>query len=1232
MNNSEPKPINGASANSDWDSLLGPAESIEEEYREKEDHYNNKKIYKVGSEALGVKRFTEEDRAQKIAEAKQARDEALKTRAEYIDTLEQNQNRTASDLSNDFSGETNRNDKSGRERTFSEWDVYPIAGEETSREYGDRLIKNHDLTVMSELLPKEEGESVEEYNQRIKLAHDKFSREDGETTEHYNERIKEAYQNNGIFAAIAEGMIEKESTIAKDLRDDLLNIDDMRDSGRFDEERAKELRREVTEKAIKRQREQNRASTKESKREELKEKIAARKAEEEEKAKREAEEREKARLEELKKLEEEERELEETNRKIKEAEEELEKLKRKKGEERDAKLGPALNLDFTHDRQEMVHDYAERELNVDASKTIISRIWKGTWFKKYYQKKYEREISSGERQVTTEDGRRMDIDSILEERSSSAITRFVMGVTDEYSDLIHKKAGESYTEADENTIKIVRDAIETYAQADPKDTNEEDLRREFANKINEIEGESRDGGPKVNKTLLNNYFELAKQARERVLHGIAIERVMDGFTVYNAEVRNNVRSEVHRDNIDKIVNRIESGAITQFIPPEVVAGALTTAAALTQIGARALAGVGVGIGVGAAAAGLRERNRVTEDRVRKMRDNAMGLGYDSIGLNPDAKGHKKRVHEKMAKYEAEIGGTLYDIRPAGELSRNIQNALDSDNQEDLMYAFIEAKVRTLFSDMYDKDLISYSSAGKIGDERLALDVAMVKANKKLAQMPEYRETLLNGVKRYMAEIKESVKTDDENLQRLRARKALTKAGKTALIGSAIFFASQEITALLDPNKIGIFEKFGLVKTKNGENATQTILARLRGPNTTTSSKVDTVNGISGDRKVEIDRLEQDGWTKTEVKAPWSETTKSVVEVKPEDAASKVKLHLEFADNGTTRIDGNELRLDMQNGSMISRLHGNSTMGNRVFNYDQLAADGKIRGYLTIGDSTFEVTTKINGAGQLTWAENGVFTTTSGESIKAISENGESLFKYFRVAVLDGVNSDGSVNAVSLATEVGNNTFNGTITEVAETIVEHPGIYDFAKTITEEVPIITSFDGIAAPISSRVGLGETYQRQYEEIQNTTPPSIETTSNGQNPNPEPQGNSTVSEPVPYTNIGNLTPEAQPNTDVVNTAPEPTGNQNTAPNANESNQRAEYESFLRDRYGDLVGEEGVKLMTETGLDDNTSTEIANWWQNLSDEAKTAVREYISEPIGNSRYGNALRTWLSIQPGENQ
>ncbi len=1082
-------------------------------------------------------------------------------------------------LSN-YAGEKNINDKTGKRRTFTEFDLYPKQPGETNEEYGARLKFMHQKTAeyqAEEAAREAEARAITDKNDLrtnnyLESEQGKQELQAEANFDRISEKIEQAIKDGKITEEHAKVLLEKQldkaTNVIDGIRQDYVDRQSVGTPeeqeaynkwlSNHDEENKKNLeaRKETSEEGVGEEQEKH----------EEQEKL---KVEEEEKTK--LEEEKKRQLEELVKNEEEKKRLEARLKQI------------------DEELGPlaAINADFTHDKKELAHDIAEQQLNEEQAKSnLIKRIWKGSIARKYYQKKYERQLLSGERAAGTgDDGKDIMLDDIIRDRSGSAIRRFVLGATEDMQ-YIHEKIGkerkdgtydgEKLTEADAETTNAVRGAIEKFASTKiPEGGSIEDLKRIFGNDIKRIKAEARDQGQNIDATTIDNYLEVAMQARQRVEHGIAMDRVMEGFRVFNADVRNNMRTEAHRDNIDKIVNRIESSKIGSVIPAEALAMAVGTAWSLIQTGARSAARIAApvgGIAVSGALAGLRERNRVTEDRARMMRDAAVGLEYDGMS-DEEIRGRRAK---KRAKYEARIGGTLYDLRPASELTSNIAQALNSGDGEAKLRAIAEARVRIGYSDSEQKDLISYSSADKMGDERTRLDMAVIRAEKSLSGEEKQRLEILKTVVR--KEINNDVNENDQDFRKVRAAQAVKQAGKTVLIGSAVFFASQEIMAAIDPNKVGLFEKAGLLKTQNNENAQETILASLAGPSVRTETHVDTIEDISGDRQTEINQYEQAGYTKVEKTAAWTETKKDLVEVDPSQSTAQVKVEYDgWANNGTSVSDGNELRLYLNNGQITSGMHGVSTMGGEALDYDAAAAAGRVKLYLTIGDSKFEIASKVNSAGELAWGENGLFTTTTGETIQAVSNNGEKLYKYAEIVLDNGKDANGISHIIPFATDLGPDSFSGKIQQVAETTVEHPAMYDFVKTTVTEIPRDISYGGIATAQTSRVGLGG--------------PRTANTVENNNMNQE-------------ATLGRNTPPAQ-SAEQADTA------------------KAEFTERIRRDFGNLVGEDGVNYMSGNINDNNTATGISQWWNSLNQEAKDAVIDFEREY---HPYGTMLRSWLQL------
>lgn len=1214
-----------------WASLYDPIrKNIDDNLKDDKAHIQNKLDHKYG--------YNQEDANRELEERTKLHDDQVAEIDAYMAKLEQTKNRTEEEYNKqhqeDFVGERNYNDKQNKERTFTTYDVYPNIDPSPDQPFGERTRRRNDMTVLTEYLPMFPDEAADSYSKRVNQVYEDFPREDGEDLDHYKERIEKADKDNELLMSLAKHTIEPDSKIAESLQADLDDIAKMEQSGRYSKEQIDHFRHEQLEKAINEQYDANQKAAKEDKRNILREKLANKKQGLDDLAKKELEEKAKKELEEKAKIEAAQKKLIEDETRLKEVNEELYKTKQDRLDEIDKELGPlvAVNADFTHDKKELAHDFAEQALNAENAKSnLIKRIWKGNLFKKYYEKKYEREIMEGKRDVDV-DGKKMSLEQVIKNRSDSAIERFTLAATDEYGrEYIHDKAGEDMTEADKRTTEVVKSAVEKFAKARiPEDGDMDKLIRDFDNDIRELIAEGKDNGAPVNEAMINNYLDIAKQARMRAEHGIAMERVMDGFKVVNAEVRNNVRTEAHRDSIDKATNWLESTKVGSILPPEIIAGAVGTVAALTQTGVRAAAGVIGGIGVSSIAAGLRERNRVTEDRARMMRDAAINEVYNS--------GDDTRANRKRSKYEAKLGGTIYDIRPASELTSNLNEALESGNNEQILRAIAEARVRIDYSDSEQKDLICYSSADKMGDERTRLDIAVIRATHGLSE--QERAKLKTMEETVQNEIVKNVEANDANFRKIRAAQALKQAGKTVLISSAFFLGSQEVMAALDPNKIGLlektgaFEKLGIKTPENTENATETLLAGLARPSVKTEVHTTEPIRLRGDQEVEAQRLEQLGYEKQLVSKGTTESTTEVVDIRPANSPNALRVNTTFADNGTKFADGNELGLHLENGHYVAKLSGNSTMGDQVFNYEQLANAGRIKGHITIGGGTFEMQSAVDASGNITWPidASGNITTTTGETIRAFGENGEKLFRSIRVVADNGVDADGVRQVVSLAADAGTDSFNGTIQQVVDTVTRTPDIYEFVKTTVTETPItapVSFSGGIVPPVfTSRVGLGEA--RATQNTANEARAPGETPSGANNTENPPADNEAPAQTE--TSSDNTTSTGQS----ADTAPTSNDNQEPAqsfqptqptPNQAPNSTVDQGNEGIRSAFLNLVGEDGVRFMTDTArLNQSYSDELGEWWKDLSEEARNEVIGF-EEINRTANTGIALRAWLENQ-----
>ena len=900
----------------------------------------------------------------------------------------------------------------------------------------------------------------------------------------------------------------------------------------------------------------------------------------------------------------------------------------------------AVNADFSLDKKDLAHDLAEQELNKEvAGAGALKRLWKGTLFKKYFELKYTKQFESGDREVEIE-GKKYGVEDLIAGRKDAAIKRFVMGVVEDNHAYIHDKAGEEMKPADEETTAIIKKVIENFATFEiPEGHSLDDLKLVFRNKMNELKAISRDRGDETEPLLFDNYLEVAVKARERFEHGMAIEDVMEGFRVVNATARDGIRTEAHRDALDRLINRAESGALGQFIPAEAIAAGVGIVAALTQPGSRALLGAAGGIGVSSVLAGLKERNRVTEDRARMLRDIANGMNYEGEGA--------ESPRGRTARYEKRIGDTLYATEKASDLTANIEKALSMEGEgksDAILRAIAEARVRIDFSDAERKDLIAYSSEDKRGDERLALDIATIRAEKALSDDDKRKlESIKAQIKR---EVSEDVDEKDDDFTRTRRRIATGKAIKTLALGAGVFFISQEAMALADPTKVGILEKLGVKVRENAEGAENTILGagldRIRGGNLQPTGFTEPFP-VSADDPTAIERYTDNGY---EVVSRTPGTTKPIrtfEQVSPAASDHQIRTAIQYANNGTNWSDGAELALHAGRDGLYADMAGmTSTMNGQSFDIDALTAAGRVKGFVTVNGATFEVSPSLTH-GVLSWGENGVFTTTAGDTMRLMTENGAPLYDSFMVAVDNG-DIDGVRQLVSLSTHVAGGGFHGTMNQVVDSFKTTADTLWFSKPIGGVAPHV-NVNGLAfAPITARTGLGEARRasapaeapapaRAPESRAPSVPPATgesgpaESAPTPAEPAPSPAESAPASgapaeeEPAPVEEK----PEEKPAEEAPESAPAEESDRYESPYEIRSKHPEEYlsddqksllEEVLNDDEAKGVPPEVIKWISEPDEVDRVRSDdesdeqdrkFAEWWSKQSEEARIATGKFI-------------------------
>lgn len=125
------------------------------------------------------------------------RSESSTSNQEYYDSL-----------SGDLAGQAQSSQEDGLSDEY-----YPKEDWETARGYKDRLVRNENLTVISEIIPRIEDQPTKDYSDYISKICEQFPRETNEDVAVYRERIKLAYDVGDLQLAAARALIDPQSEL-----------------------------------------------------------------------------------------------------------------------------------------------------------------------------------------------------------------------------------------------------------------------------------------------------------------------------------------------------------------------------------------------------------------------------------------------------------------------------------------------------------------------------------------------------------------------------------------------------------------------------------------------------------------------------------------------------------------------------------------------------------------------------------------------------------------------------------------------------------------------------------------------------------------------------------------------------------------------------------------------------------------------------------------------------------
>jgi hypothetical protein len=473
-------------------------------------------------------------------------------------------------------------------------------------------------------------------------------------------------------------------------------------------------------------------------------------------------------------------------------------------------------VDQSKDALEAARDRADAQLVEELGegggfKRFVNGIWKGNIAKEFYRQRYIRtatESIEASQNVLTHEV------ALSAEARSRAIDATIERFQSDHDEVIHEDAGEKKEiQSDDSEVATAfKDMIRRYAQGDLNDTTLREERTRFMQAYRETHDEETFGRGLV---TTDNMMEIARAVMGAVEHGESMDNVISNMQVITGEARGGVRTEARYNKIDSAIDKLSRTKFGSMLGPEIVISSITIGATIAKWGSHSVVGAalktiapGAGAGIWA---GLRENKRVKDERVQHSREVAMGKEFSTDS--------KRRAEMEETRYESRTAVDLTDfVRSTGDAE--VLEAGGNDALQAALDSLAQVQSRIDLSNRRSIDLISYTDAAAIGDERMELDLARaevrvalesrltaeVRTELGLHAEASVADLVSEKSTQYIELLDQDISAKDKAFRSLKARRVAKAAAIGVATGVVGGLVAQEFIAAIDPTRAGLFEQ------------------------------------------------------------------------------------------------------------------------------------------------------------------------------------------------------------------------------------------------------------------------------------------------------------------------------------------------------------------------------------------------------------------------------------------
>ncbi len=472
----------------------------------------------------------------------------------------------------------------------------------------------------------------------------------------------------------------------------------------------------------------------------------------------------------------------------------------------------------------------------------LRRVWKGNLFREYYRQK---EIALAKADIrATGNLYAGAADKVAHDTAMNAIVeRFVNDFEeDTKKDLVHAQAGERIGELEETPEgQAVRGELTALVRAYARGSMTEEqflaskrgvferLRQEQKKQAGEDEAKQIFSQGEL---FADNLLDIAKQVRDLVAHGQALEELDIDLDLTLGRAKAGARTEVEFSAVDRLTKKLTdsklggwlSGVAGAASTETAIASALSIASAVGATVSQSLArsrlfafgSFGATALIAGGRAAYRESKQLERERRLHMRERAKSATF---------------MQEEGSR-RAEMESFTYETRNASDLAAELEvlvargdngetRELSPEQHEQLMRRVADIEARIQISDRRGVDLLSYTSAESLEEERLRLDVLRAAAKAKMrreftganpdADWQQLYTKIVDDRVRELSGADSEMQKRDQLFNTMRKKQTAKAFMKGVVIGAGVGIAVQEVASMFA-------DTYGVADALKGEKA------------------------------------------------------------------------------------------------------------------------------------------------------------------------------------------------------------------------------------------------------------------------------------------------------------------------------------------------------------------------------------------------------------------------------